>query len=986
MSEYSWKDALDQLKNCIIEDVPGIDREVYVCIKLCFDKLPKDAKSCLLLCSLFPEDAEIEVNVLFDFAIGSQLLNRGRNRVYAMVEILKSASLLLAGNDDGKVKLHDSIRDVARSVAAKDPLFMVVRRLSFNLGFQAPHKLNMLVIDHCNLDDISTMVSENLETLKVWGCNIPGPFKLPKLKYLQKLELLYFDEILMIPNALSSLSSLEELHIPRGLRIWLGDQRLLERSCVEISAELSRLNRLKILKIRLRHPESCPEENVIKNLQEFSINVGYSYKHEGGSYTSTKLVNFFRTQLQGAGIAAVQRAEEVNLRDVDGLPNGLIISKSEAFAELRKLHIGECDDMEHLTTIPDGKMRPNSMIKCFTNLSVMKISDCSSLIYLFCPYVAKCLVQLQELCIYGCPKMENIIRNDDQTDEEIIMFPKLKLLEMNYMKKLTSFYGKKREAASTSTRMDIFDIPYVQDQSLFDGTVALPSLEILQLQDLENVRQVWKEEYCGNNCFRQLKILGVKSCTELEVVIQPEILSRLQNLEKLHVESCPNLKYVFLPPTEMLYGLQNLQELHINNCNSLTYVLLTPAARNLVRLKQLHVFYCYNMKEIIMERCDDVHNIDENVVFPELESLKLTHLPHFTTFLNHELVKNSLLAELPFSEISHSLKSDEADICKGHSCTVSKVTFPNLIVLKFEGLRIGLNDMELSSDDFNSGIMSLKIHSRHELQLPSIWQLQNVEILHLANCWRHGLFKEFNPQGSFQRLKVLKVYHHRLSTLFSYTVFENLQQLEELELQNCCHLEEIIEDSETSMNNGKTLSFFRLTSIVLGNLPSLKDFGAKAIFACNLPALKVVKVCNCQLSTLFTCTVFKNLQQLEELEVSECRLLDQIVADDKTSSTEETTISLHLLKSLQLVKLPKLVSFSSSQTYTFDFPALRSFRRDECQKMNYFTNLQVHTPLLHVASSWNWGVSFSDLNEYIRVENDEEMFTIALKNIFELDT
>lgn len=308
------------------------------------------------------------------------------------------------------------------------------------------------------------------------------------------------------------------------------------------------------------------------------------------------------------------------------------------------------------------------------------------------------------------------------------------------------------------------------------------------------------------------------------------------------------------------------------------------------------------------------------------------------------------------------------------------------MVLEFEGLRIGLNDMELSSDDFNSGIMSLKIDSQHELQLPSIWQLQNVEILHLANCWRHGLFKEINPQGSFQRLKVLKVYHHRLPALFSYTVFENLQQLEELELQNCCHLEEIIEDSETSMNNGKTLSFFRLTSIVLGNLPSLKDFGAKAIFACNLPALKVVKVCNCQLSTLFTCTVFKNLQQLEELEVSECRLLDQIVADDKTSSTEEKTISLHLLKSLRLVELPELVSFSSSPTYNFDFPALRSFRWDECQKMNYFTNLQVHTPLLHVASSWNWGVSFSDLNEYIRVENDEEMFTIALKNIFELDT
>lgn len=79
-----------------------------------------------------------------------------------------------------------------------------------------------------------------------------------------------------------------------------------------------------------------------------------------------------------------------------------------------------------------------------------------------------------------------------------------------------------------------------------------------------------------------------------------------------------------------------------------------------------------------------------------------------------------------------------------------------------DSLRISLCDMELS-----------KIHSHQELQLPSKWQLQNVEKLQLTNCWRPGLLKQ-KSHGVFQKIKVPKVYYHRLSTLFSYSVFGNL--------------------------------------------------------------------------------------------------------------------------------------------------------------------------------------------------------------------
>ncbi|WOG94555.1 hypothetical protein DCAR_0313851 [Daucus carota subsp. sativus] len=63
-SHNSWKDALAQLEKGSVEKIAGIDPHVYACFKLSIDRLEEDAKSCLFLCSLFPEDADIYVRKL----------------------------------------------------------------------------------------------------------------------------------------------------------------------------------------------------------------------------------------------------------------------------------------------------------------------------------------------------------------------------------------------------------------------------------------------------------------------------------------------------------------------------------------------------------------------------------------------------------------------------------------------------------------------------------------------------------------------------------------------------------------------------------------------------------------------------------------------------------------------------------------------------------------------------------------------------------
>ena len=93
-SEVEWSAALQQLKNAIPKNIPGLDSKVYSCIELSYSSLKSDeAKSCFLLCCLFPEHIFIEF--LVRYGVGQRLFTKidtvaeARNRVHAMVKNLK---------------------------------------------------------------------------------------------------------------------------------------------------------------------------------------------------------------------------------------------------------------------------------------------------------------------------------------------------------------------------------------------------------------------------------------------------------------------------------------------------------------------------------------------------------------------------------------------------------------------------------------------------------------------------------------------------------------------------------------------------------------------------------------------------------------------------------------------------------------------------------------------------------------------------------
>ncbi|KAG5552329.1 hypothetical protein RHGRI_010418 [Rhododendron griersonianum] len=131
--DHAWKNALDHLERSMITNIEGINPSVWASLKLSYDMLwSSDAKSCFLICCLFPKDVETTIDDLARHCLTMCLLSQNpdtlaeaRDAVRALVGSLKSASLLSNDNDENVVRMHDVIRDVGISIARKEEAFLI---------------------------------------------------------------------------------------------------------------------------------------------------------------------------------------------------------------------------------------------------------------------------------------------------------------------------------------------------------------------------------------------------------------------------------------------------------------------------------------------------------------------------------------------------------------------------------------------------------------------------------------------------------------------------------------------------------------------------------------------------------------------------------------------------------------------------------------------------------------------------------------------
>ncbi|XP_057994358.1 disease resistance protein At4g27190-like [Hevea brasiliensis] len=239
-----WDDTLQRLKN---SNLQGVSRDVFSRIELSYKLLEdEEAKSCFLLCSLFPEDFNVPVEDLVRYGMGLRLfknvdkVHHARTRVYNLIDELKESFLLLEGDRHDYVKMHDIVRDVAISIASRDKQWHTL---------QSEAKMKWLEEDgykHCIVislsyekisDQLNDLEYPKLELLQIWDdCWSPG---LPNNVYAGMKEL----KVLALSSSFTSLP--QSLDVLRNLRTL----------CLEVSNEhwgraIGALVKLEILEIR----------------------------------------------------------------------------------------------------------------------------------------------------------------------------------------------------------------------------------------------------------------------------------------------------------------------------------------------------------------------------------------------------------------------------------------------------------------------------------------------------------------------------------------------------------------------------------------------------------------------------------------------------------------------------------------------------------------------------------------------------------------
>ncbi|KAF2290904.1 hypothetical protein GH714_016437 [Hevea brasiliensis] len=266
-----WDDTLQRLKN---SNLQGVSRDVFSRIELSYKLLEdEEAKSCFLLCSLFPEDFNVPVEDLVRYGMGLRLfkkvenVHQARTRVYTLVDELKESFLLLEGEGYDHVKMHDIVRDVAMSIASTDKQWHTLQSEAKMKEWREEdgykHCIAISLLYEKISDQLNDLEYPKLELLQIWGdCWSPG---LPNNVYAGMKELKVLALSSSFPSLLQSLDVLRNL---RTLRLVVFNEywgrtigalvklEILEirGRCLRLPGEIGQLKNLRLLDLRSRSP------------------------------------------------------------------------------------------------------------------------------------------------------------------------------------------------------------------------------------------------------------------------------------------------------------------------------------------------------------------------------------------------------------------------------------------------------------------------------------------------------------------------------------------------------------------------------------------------------------------------------------------------------------------------------------------------------------------------------------------------------------
>ncbi|WJX68005.1 hypothetical protein P8452_52419 [Trifolium repens] len=850
----AWKDALNELERF---DQEGLHKKVFSTLELSYNCLESEELKLLFLFIGSSGVDYIYTGELFSCSWGfgiyrhARTLTHARNRCYKLINDLKASSLLIESKTE-LVRMHDVVREVAKSIASRlHPIYGVQRYTVLKKWpkIDQLQKLDAIVVPWSYIHELPEKLDcPELKLLLLQ--TIGDQLKIPDEFFSVTRELKVLDLVGMMltpfpPHSLRLLTNIQSLALSGCV---LGDISIvaelksleilsLEKSdIVELPKEIGQLANLRMLNLtscsRLRFIPAnllssltCLEELYMGNCF-IQWNIKGS-RDESNNASLDELMNLSHLTTL-----------DITIQDVTVWPRDLQI-----FAKLERYNIFIGDMWKWSLYLAGGASESSRTLK-------LTESDSSSILldvgfnFLLNSAEDMCLARLQcgkdvlsELNMEGFPQVKHLCIQDSAELKFIIN-------SMGWIH------------------------PYP----------AFLSLETLVLQNLLNL-----EEICHGpipiQSLTKLKSIEVKEIVAVQTSEADKEINKVMfpKLRSLELECLPSLvSFCSVPLTagqstplgliDKKVGMPHLELLKLSNINSRKlWDDNLAVAIELLNLHYIGISNCAMMEEIFVSdrKLGSLPSqkplSDDEVIFPNLEILEISHMEHLKTVWHNQLAPNSFC----------KLKQ-----LKIESCNKLSNVLPSYVLDKLQNLEtVTVSDCHALEFVFET--QGLKADGGRQTGLEM--KLGTLTLKHLPML-KHIWSGNPNKILNFQNLCQLKVIGcQNLNHVFPLSVAKELQRLQVLHIEECGI--EIIVAQDGIADTTPMLNFPKLTTLCFRELSLLRSF-YHVSYTLNCPVLRDVDVFHCDNLILFQPKSLDNRGNVS-VETSPLLSIEKVVTNAK---------------------------------------------------------------------------------------------------------
>ncbi|XP_062012603.1 probable disease resistance protein At4g27220 isoform X1 [Rosa rugosa] len=937
----AWKDALRRLKNF---DKEESTKKAYLALEWSYDQLDdKELKPIFLLCGMIVMRNDICLQDMLKYGMGLGLfknistVEEAQDSMDTFIEKLKDSCLLLDGETEGWVRMHDLVCDVAKWIARRDQYILSVEYRgelkewpgkdflkkctkiflpSSNIPTlpEIPLECPKLELFHLNSKDDSVVIPSNffneMQKLKVLDLtNMCMPSLPLSLQYLKTLQTLCLDLCTLGDiTLLGQLSSLEILS-------------LLKSDVEELPREIGQLTRLRLLDL-----SECSQLEVIAptvisslvKLEDLRMRNSFNkweIEGEKGNASLSELKHLLQLS-----------ALEIHIPNADFLPANLFSHKLERY----NIVIGDAWVKRHFWEKPMARTSLNTLKLKLTNNNIMGLDEGLKWLLkrsedLSLDESVINIVQQMDTKDFENVKRLRLQNNIDFTYiiNRKVVFPYLVTLEVHgcdnsrflfSFSMAKSFILLKHLKISTCELLQevVSSTRACGEENMDEMFSKLNTLELEALPNLARfgtgnyIEFLALEELKIDNCVKLVEFIGDKVATSSKDTRNcQEIEQRvLEEEENLDVKREIGVQYILFDKKVVF---PNLVTLTVHGCDNLRFLFSFSMARSLVLLEDLKISSCEFLQEIVSStrKCGE-ENMDD--MFSKLNILELEALPNLARFGIANYIEFPALEELEIKDCVELVEFIGAKVATSSKDTRICTEIEQRVLEQEENL------------DVNSKTVVQYILFDKKVGFPSLERLSIDGARELKAIWHVQLARD-----SFRRLKQVDVQEcNNLISLFPPSVMGRLNALETLKIWCCGSLEVIFELRGRS--NVKEIQ-------VDTSFPhdQLEHFDCQ-----NLDSINIYK-CH-SLKQIFPASVARGLQNLTQLDVDKCDAIEEIVGEEEEKEGLET-IPPHFVfpkvTSVKLKNLPQLTSFYP-KTHASQCPLLVQLKVVRCDKVGIF--------------------------------------------------